>query len=100
MPEEKITYEQVQEGVATIRKCAATMDEIFNNVTGTMKNMTSTENFQGVASDALSGEFEEFKGTFPSYIEKVNEFAKAYEAAAAVLKETEGQMAKKAEELE
>ena len=99
MPEEKITYEQVQEGVETIRKCAATMEEIFNNVTGTMRDMTSTENFQGVASNALTSEFEEFKGTFPNYIEKVNEFAKAYEAAAAVLKETEGHMAKKAEEL-
>ena len=99
MPEEKITYEQVQEGVETIRKCADTMEEIFNNVTGKMRSMTSTENFQGVASNALSNEFDEFKGTFPSYLEKVREFADAYEAASQVLKETETEMAKKAEQL-
>ena len=99
MPEEKITYEQVQEGVDTIRKCATTMEEIFKNVTGQVTNMTSTETFQGVASNALSTEFNEFKGTFPSYVEKVREFADAYDAASQILKETEGNLAKKAEQL-
>ncbi len=99
MPEEKITYEQVQEGVDTIRKCATTMEEIFNNVTGQVQNMTSTDTLQGVASNALSAEFDEFKGTFPSYVEKVREFADAYDAASQILKETEGSLAKKAEQL-
>lgn len=99
MPEEKITYEKVQEGIETIKKCANTMDEIFRNVTGTMRNMTSEENFQGVASNALSGEFDEFKGTFPNYIEKVNEFAAAYDAASQLLKEHEQHLEKKAVDL-
>ena len=99
MPEEKITYEQVAEGVETIRKCAATMDEIFKNVSGTMAGMTDEDTFQGDASNALSNEFAEFKGTFPSYIEKVNEFADAYEAASEVLKANENDLAKRAERM-
>ena len=99
MPEEKITYEQVKEGVDEIRKQANAMEEIFRNVTGQMRNMTSAETFQGVASNTLSSEFEEFKGTFPSYVEKVREFADAYEAAAAVLKDNEDDLAKRADRM-
>ena len=99
MLEEKITYEQVIDGVEEIRKQATIMEEVFNNVTGQMRNMTSAETFQGVASNALSSEFEEFKGTFPSYVEKVREFATAYETAAAKLKEHEDELAKRANSL-
>lgn len=99
MPEEKITYEQVHEGVETIRKCAMTMEDIFNDVTGQVRNMTSADTFQGVASNAFSSEFDEFKGTFPDYVQKVRDFADAYDAAAEVLKGTESEIAKKAEQL-
>ena len=99
MPEEKITYEQVKEGVEELRKCANTMEEIFTNVTGQMRNMTSDGTFQGVASNTLSGEFEQFKGTFPSYVEKVREFADAYEAAGNVLKANEDDLARRADRM-
>ena len=100
MPEEKITYEKVHQGVEDIRNCANTMEEIFNNVTGNVRTMTETENFQGVASNTFSGEFDEFKATFPDYVQKVRDFADAYEAARQVLKEQEDQLTRRAEELE
>ena len=75
MPNEYITYEQVQSGAEELRKCANVMEEIFNNVSGQMRNMTTTETFQGVASNELSAEFQQFKGGFSDYVNKVREYA-------------------------
>ena len=94
MPNEYITYEQVQSGAEELRKCANIMEEIFNNVTGQMRNMTTTETFQGVASNALSAEFDQFRGGFSDYVNKVREFADAFTAASETLKATEEQLKK------
>ena len=99
MQEEKITYEKVREGIDTIEKCANTMEQIFNEFTGQAKSMTSDDTMQGEGRDAFSGELDEFKTVFPDYVSKVREFAKAYTAASAALKETEQEQARRVEEL-
>ncbi len=92
MPNEYITYEQVKTGADNLRNCANKMEEIFNNVTGNMQTMTTQENFQGVASNELSAEFEQFRGGFTDYVQKVRDFADAFEAAAEALQANEEQM--------
>ena len=99
MPNEYITYEQVKAGADNLRDCANRMEEIFNNVTGQMRNMTTTETFQGVASNELSAEFEQFRGGFNDYVTKVREFADAYTAASEALQATETQLKKQAGQL-
>lgn len=99
MPNEYISYEQVQAGAEELRKCANIMEEIFNNVSGQMRNMTTTETFQGVASNALSAEFDQFKSGFSDYVNKVREFADAFTAASDTLQTTEEQLKKNVEQL-
>lgn len=99
MPNEYITYEQVKAGADNLRDCANRMEEIFNNVTGQMRNMTTTETFQGVASNELSAEFEQFRGGFNDYVTKVREFADAYTAASESLQTTENQLKKQVGQL-
>lgn len=94
MPNEYITYEQVRAGAENLKKCASIMEDIFNNVTGNMRNMTTQENFQGVASNELSAEFEQFRGGFNDYVGKVRDFAIAFEAAAGALQANEEQLKK------
>lgn len=94
MPNEYITYEQVKSGAEQLRKCANTMEDIFNNVTGNMRTMTTTENFQGAASNELSAEFEQFRGGFNDYVTKVRDFATAFESAAEALQANEEMMKK------
>ena len=99
MAQEKITYEQVQDGIRKINECSARMEEIFNSITGQMNNMTSGETFEGTASNALSSEFDEFKTSFPDYVQKVKDFATAYSVAKDKLEATEQEMAQKAQQL-
>ena len=99
MPNEYITYEQVKAGADNLRDCANKMEEIFNSVTGQMRNMTTTETFQGVASNELSAEFEQFRGGFNDYVTKVREFADAYTAASEALQSTEDQLKKQVGQL-
>ncbi|MBR7042388.1 MAG: WXG100 family type VII secretion target [Bacilli bacterium] len=99
MPNEFITYEQVQNGAKELLKCADIMEEIFNNVTGQMRTMTSTENFQGVASNTLSAEFDQFKSGFADYVNKVREFAKAFSAASDTLQTSETELKRDVENI-
>ena len=96
---EQITYEQVQEGVDEIRKCANTMEDIFNNVSSEVKNITSDDVYKGQSRDAYSNEYAQFKGTFPNFLTKVREFADAYAAAAQVIRTTELEQVKKAQQI-
>ena len=89
MPNEYISYEQVQAGADELRKCANIMEEIFNNVSGQMRNMTTTE----------TAEFDQFKSGFTDYVNKVREFVDAFTAASDTLQATEEQLKKNVEQL-
>ena len=99
MPEEQITYKEVEAGVNELLKCADIMEDIFNNVSGQVNNMTNPDNFRGVASDAFSGEFADLKKNFPDYVQKVRDFAEAYRIAGEALKTTEEEQRRKAQQL-
>ena len=96
---EQITYEKVQEGIDEIKKCADTMEEIFNKVTSEVRKMTNDDVYKGESRDTYVSVFEEFKGNFPNYVAKVREFADAYTEAAQIIRQTELAQAKKAEQL-
>ena len=92
MNKEYITFEQVQSGACQILREADKMKEIFDGVTGNMTNMTSTDNFQGVASDELAEQFRPFQAKFDEFVKEVENFAKAYNVSSDTLEETENRL--------
>jgi len=96
---EYINYEQVKNGAQEISSCADVMQDIFDQVTGSMRNMTSEENFGGRASDALKAEFEPFKGQFINYVNTVKRFAALYGSATETLQANEEILNKQIQQL-
>lgn len=96
---EYIEYSQVQEGAREILRNAKIMEDIFNSVNGSMKNMTSDQNFLGVARDTLQAEFAPFSAQFANYVETVTNFAKLFGAAETELSTTESEITKAVEQI-
>ena len=96
---EFITYEQVRQGCMDILKCAREMQRVFDEVSGSMKNMTSESNFVGTASNALSGAFKPFEGKFAEYIKTVEGFAEKFNVTTDDLEAMERRLAQQASEL-
>lgn len=99
MPNEYINYEQVRRGATEIVDCATKMQEIFDSVSGNMRNMTESENWKGVSSNALQNEFREFQNQFPRYIDTVKRFAALFNVATDALEANESDIYRQVDNL-
>ena len=97
--EEYIDYEQVLQSVEELRDCADTMQAIFDEVTGNVKNMTEEETFSGVASTRLQEEFNKKKNEFDDYVLAVNNFANKFSGSTEKTAEAEKRMAEAADQI-
>lgn len=70
-----IKYEKVQGHAATVKGCATTMNDLFDQFTGIMNDLARAEVFTGQASEALQAEFAKLKSKLVTYYEKVEDFA-------------------------
>ena len=84
-----IRYDQVIQGAEEISQAAKQMNDIFNEVSGSINTMTTDENFKGSASNALQAEFAPFRGQFNNYVNAVERFAALYRNAARQILESE-----------
>ena len=70
-----IKYEKVQGHAATVKGCATTMNDLFDQFTGIMNDLARAEVFTGQASESLQAEFAKLKSKLVTYYEKVEDFA-------------------------
>lgn len=70
-----IKYEKVQGHAATVKGCATTMNDLFDQFTAIMNDLARAEVFTGQASEALQAEFAKLKSKLVTYYEKVEDFA-------------------------
>ncbi len=99
MPNEYINYEQVRNGARELNDCANKMQDIFDSVSGSMRTMTSDQNFKGAASSALQAEFEPFRNQFTNYVNAVRRFAALFGAATEALEASEASLKQQVEQL-
>ncbi len=96
---EYIEYEQVVNGARELKSCASKMRIIFDAVTGHMNQMTSSDNFQGRASNRLQEEFNNKRKEFDSYVAAVERFASLFETSSEMLETAEKKIESVANEL-
>ena len=99
MTNEFISYEQVRSGVQELNDCANKMQQIFEEVAGSVNMMTAEDTFAGQASNALSNEFQPFKAKFADYISAVRRFSALFTAAANALEANEQNISNQAGQL-
>ena len=99
MTNEFISYDQVRAGVQELTDCANKMQQVFDEVAGSVKVMTTDDTFAGQASNALKGEFEPFRAKFADYISAVRRFAALFTAAANALEANEQNISNQANQL-
>ena len=85
----QIAYEKVRSDVDTIKQCANTMKNIFNDFNGSMEKVGSSDSFAGKASDALRAKYSSLKSKFEDYVNLVNYFGDIVLSAAAATEATE-----------
>lgn len=86
---EYIDYAQVAQGAEEIRQAAQRMNEIFNDLSGSMSNMTNESVLKGKIRKALEENFAPFKNDFGKYVNLVESFAAIYKKASEELAENE-----------
>ena len=70
-----IKYEKVKSHSDSVRGYARAMNDLFDQFTGVMNELSRTEVFTGQASEALQNEFARLKSKLVAYYEKVDDFA-------------------------
>lgn len=70
-----ITYEQVRTDANTIKECASTMKNIFDDFSNSITKIGAEDVFAGDASESLKTRFDSLKGRFDDYVKLVNTFA-------------------------
>jgi uncharacterized protein YukE len=96
----QMQYEEVRKGIATINNCSNVMDNILTDFSTNINTATSDENFQGVAKESLTEQFNLLKQNFDSYINLLIKFAKMYNVAVDFTERTETALKQEADNLE
>ena len=95
--QEYITFEQVMRAVGELNTSADVMQEVFDNVTKNMTNMTQQDNWQGVSSDATFATFKKYEAKFADFVNTVKKFGQALNISEEQLQALEDHLKKQAE---
>ena len=95
--QEYITFEQVVKAVDELNTSANTMQQVFDNVTKNMTNMTQQDNWQGVSSDATFTTFKKYEAKFSDFVNTVKKFGEAFKVSEEQLRALENTLTKQAE---
>ena len=94
-----ITYEKVRSDANTIKECASTMKNIFEEFDSSMTKVGADDVYAGDASETLRQRFTSLKGRFDSFVGLVNDFANMILGASEATAATEQALASEAENL-
>ena len=72
-----IDYEQAHGKADMLRTSANKLDDILNNVKAIMRNVGNDDTWSSAAATEVIETFNRFSAKFPSFIQKVREFATA-----------------------
>ena len=96
----QMQYDEVRKGITTITNCSNVMDNILNDFNANINIATSDENFQGLAKESLTEQYNLLKQNFDSYINLLIKFAKMYNVAVDFTERTETALKQEAENIQ
>lgn len=97
--QEYIVYDQVVKAVGELNTSADVMQEVFDNVTKNITNMTQQDNWQGAASDATFATFKKYEAKFNDFVNTVRKFGQSFNVSGEQIEATEKSIQKEAENI-